>query len=160
MSSSCWTITALAFSSICLVSGQSGTPQTAMIGSMPTSLTAETSEFMEATPPECTKVMAGCKGTFQTKAHSTAGDLAVIDDCTFRVKSWEFDGQGPAVEWWGAKQAGDPKTFPYNEASLKIGELGSPGNYTVGMHSGMLGLPSCEDLPCQNYTRFLGRTDT
>jgi hypothetical protein len=115
-----------------LVSAQSGVPQTATLGSMPTSLTAETSNFKETSPPGCTKVMAGCKGSFTTKAHDVAGDVTVIDDCTFRVQGWEFDGGGPAVEWWGAMQNGDTTTFPYSDASMKIGELGPPGKYVVG----------------------------
>ena len=104
------------------------------IGSMEGTLTAETAEFNAPTPAECTSVMAGCTGTFANgAAHNVGGMLTVIDDCTFRVTSWTFDGTGPAVEWWAEQGEGDPEMFPYDPAtSLKIAEIGEPGNYVAG----------------------------
>lgn len=105
---------------------------------MASSFTFPTEEFPDE-PSGCTTVMTGCTGTFVMFSHDIAGEVEVIDDCTFRVTGWEFDGIGPAVEWWAAPQSTvlDPTEFPFSEGqSIKIGELGTgiPGDgpYVVG----------------------------
>ena len=63
------------------------------------------------------------------------------DDCTFFVDGWQFDGEGPAVEWWGAKRsaAAPAGVFSHNakymSTAIKIGELGAPGSYQTGVLS-------------------------
>jgi hypothetical protein len=107
-------------------------------GGMASSITLPTAEFAayNAKPPACSKVMAGCTGNFVTLLHGVNGTVMVLDDCTFRVQGWEFDGQGPKVEWWAAKATrGDPETFPYNANAIKVGELRDVGgSYPVGVH--------------------------
>ena len=57
--------------------------------------------------------MAGCSGELVGFSHSVAGTVTVIDDCTFKVDGWEFDGKGPVVEWWAAAASGSDTVFPY-----------------------------------------------
>lgn len=64
--------------------------------------------------------------------------LCMQDDCTFFVDGWQFDGEGPAVEWWGAKRSAapppgrNPYIARYITNAKKIGELGAPGSYQTG----------------------------
>lgn len=113
------------------------------LGSMPTSFTLPTSE-VPTEPSGCSTAMAACTGEFETVRHEVAGDVTVIDDCTFRVRNWEFDGLGPAVEWWADTAQGDPDAFPYSAASRKIGEIGTPGNYLAGAHTTLFICRMCE----------------
>jgi hypothetical protein len=84
-------------------------------------------------PSGCSAQMAGCTGELVTLQHEVSGTVNVIDDCTFEVTDWQFDGLGPVVEWWGAKQTGDPKVFPYKDPTAKkIAELGKVGSYPKG----------------------------
>lgn len=63
----------------------------------------------------CTTLYKGCTGSIATKMQEVAGTVTVIDDCTFEVTGWEFNGQGPALVWYGAPadEKGNPKEFPY-----------------------------------------------
>lgn len=92
------------------------------------------------------------------------------DDCTFFVDGWQFDGEGPAVEWWGAKQSAEAPDgeFPYlpeyMSNPLKIGELGVPGNYQTGVlsfciHVDLLFLLGVQ-IFCIGQTRVAGLTTT
>lgn len=47
----------------------------------------------------CGSTFAGCHGKFTQLSHEVAGKVTVLDDCTFRIEGWQFDGKGPAVEW-------------------------------------------------------------
>ena len=47
----------------------------------------------------CGSSFAGCHGKFTQLSHEVAGKVTVLDDCTFRIQGWQFDGLGPAVEW-------------------------------------------------------------
>ena len=102
-------------------------------GSATDGYTLPTANFEAGSAAECPTTMAGCTGIFVTISHGVAGEVTVIDDCTFRVQSWEFDGQGPAVEWWAAQQEGSPSTFPYPANAIKIAELRDNGNYVAGV---------------------------
>lgn len=104
------------------------------IGEMPETFTVPQSEFTGGAS-SCSTVMAGCTGTFVNgAAHEVEGEITVVDDCTFEISGWQFDGIGPAVEWWAAMQDGTENLFPYPANAIKIGELGSPGNYVTGAH--------------------------
>ncbi|KAK9902134.1 hypothetical protein WJX75_005494 [Coccomyxa subellipsoidea] len=35
-----------------------------------------------------------------------AGTITIIDDCSFKVSNFSYDGLAPAVHWWGAKSLG------------------------------------------------------
>ena len=50
----------------------------------------------------CSTIMAGCSGEIVGFSHDVTGTIEVIDDCTFQVTNWGFDGEGPDVEWWAA----------------------------------------------------------
>ena len=56
----------------------------------------------------------GFTGYFSTRAHRWAGRLTVLDDCTFVVNNFEYDGTAPAVYWWGAS---DRSSFRYAKRS-------------------------------------------
>lgn len=72
---------------------------TATIGAMDETFTIPFQEWDGTSPAECTSVMAGCTGEFIELQHETGGTVTVIDDCTFRISQYTFDGEGPAVEW-------------------------------------------------------------
>lgn len=104
----------------------------AQIGQMGDTFTVPQSEFT-AGNTTCSTVMAGCTGSFVNgAAHMVEGEITVIDDCTFEISGWQFDGAGPAVEWWAAMQDDRDNLFPYPANAQKIGELGAPGNYQTG----------------------------
>eukprot|EP00892_Ulva_mutabilis_P011125 jgi/Ulvmu1/8385/UM042_0092.1 len=120
-----------------LAEGQAGANVgAATIGMMEDTFTIPFAEWDQTSPPECTSVMAGCTGEFVTISHATGGTITVLDDCTFRISQYSFDGEGPAVEWWADNAAGDPAVFPYSPAAIKVAELGSPGNYQTGAQHG------------------------
>ena len=79
--------------------------------------------------------MKGCTGDLVNHPepfdHRINGTITVLDDCTFKVEGWDFDGVGPAVEWWAAKA--DPTVtdgkLPYataNSNAKKISEVLKP----------------------------------
>lgn len=67
-----------------------------------------------------------------------AGTITVLDDCTFGVSGWEFDGEGPDVAWWAATAEGKRKEFPYPANAIQVAELvpqgleGTSPNYVAG----------------------------
>lgn len=69
-------------------------------GTMADTFTLPYSEFDSTAASGCGNSFAGCSGEFITISHDVAGTVEVIDDCTFRVQGWQFDGLGPAVEWY------------------------------------------------------------
>jgi hypothetical protein len=75
-------------------------------GTMPDTFTVPFSEF-DPSPSGCGTIFAGCTGELATKQHAVAGTVEVIDDCTFRIQGWQFDGKGPAVEWCGSSRVLD-----------------------------------------------------
>lgn len=62
-------------------------------------------------PVNCSKTAPGfydSNGTgitaeLTTIHHGVSGTLEVIDDCTFDVRDFWFDGQGIVVHWWGGQ---------------------------------------------------------
>ena len=103
------------------------------IGQMGDTFTVPQDEFTAGTT-SCSTAMAGCTGTFVNgAAHMVEGEITVIDDCTFEISGWQFDGVGPAVEWWAAMQDDTANLFPYPANAQKIGELGAPGSYQTGV---------------------------
>lgn len=87
---------------------------------------------------DCTMEMAGCTGELiDTSTHMINGTIVVKDDCTFAVTGWQFDGLGPAPEWWAAMQDMEPLVFPYPANAMKIAKLGEEGAFPVGtLHGG------------------------
>eukprot|EP00892_Ulva_mutabilis_P011124 jgi/Ulvmu1/8384/UM042_0091.1 len=128
---------ALAAVSKAEITGEPGTVVgAATIGEMGETFTVPQSEFPAGTS-SCSTIMAGCTGTFVNgAAHQVEGVITVIDDCTFEISGWQFDGIGPAVEWWAAMQNDREDLFPYPANAQKIGELGAPGNYQTGSNHG------------------------
>ena len=61
----------------------------------------------------CPTTMSRCTGNIFGLSHDVAGTVTVIDDCTFQVDGWEYDGLGPAVAWWAAAASGPDDEFPY-----------------------------------------------
>lgn len=108
----------------------------ATIGEMEDTFTVPQSEYTGGAT-SCSTVMAGCTGTFVNGAtHKVEGVITVVDDCTFEISGWQFDGMGPAVEWWAAMQDDRENVFPYPANAIKVGELGPPGNYQTGSDHG------------------------
>jgi hypothetical protein len=95
----------------------------------------------------CERTMAGCTANFHMNSHEINGTVLVIDDCTFLVNGWQFDGLGLPVEWWAAQQEGDATVFPYPANARPISSLGQPGNYTLGATSDFLAALSGLMLP-------------
>lgn len=83
--------------------GQGTVVGAAMPGTMEDTFTIPFSTFDGTEPSGCGQVFAGCTGELFECAtcvpHEVAGSITVIDDCTFRIQGWQFDGEGPAVEW-------------------------------------------------------------
>lgn len=44
----------------------------------------------------------GFTGTFQTNSHNVAGSAHIVDDCTIEISSFDYDGGGPLVYFYGA----------------------------------------------------------
>jgi len=44
----------------------------------------------------------GFTGSFQTLAHNVSGQATIIDDCTIEISSFDYDGGGPLVYFYGA----------------------------------------------------------
>jgi len=54
----------------------------------------------------CTKshTLVGYSGFFETFAHNVAGKATIIDDCTILISQFDYDGQGPEVYFYGARE--------------------------------------------------------
>ncbi|WP_440874835.1 DM13 domain-containing protein [Thalassotalea sp. PLHSN55] len=52
---------------------------------------------------EKTHAMVGWSGFFSTQSHNVAGKATVIDDCTIEVSQFYYDGGGPEVYFYAAK---------------------------------------------------------
>lgn len=78
-------------------------------GTMMDTFTVPFTDF-DNEPSGCGRSFAGCTGELLQYWHQVAGSITVIDDCTFRIQGWQFDGIGPAVEWCA---------FPNWQASVK-----------------------------------------
>eukprot|EP00877_Chromochloris_zofingiensis_P010194 jgi/Chrzof1/5428/Cz16g02190.t1 len=52
----------------------------------------------------CTKKhpYVGLKGKLVELDHEVSGTITILDDCTFRVTGFNYDGKAPATYWWGA----------------------------------------------------------
>lgn len=103
------------------------------------SVTVPTPDFAAyntANPAQCSMRMAGCTGMLSTLEHDVAGQITVIDDCTFRVRGWEYDGTGPAVEWWAAPvSSATPAAFDY-AAGVYIATIqDTSGEDVAGAHA-------------------------
>jgi hypothetical protein len=130
---SCLVILGLGVNGAVAQTGRGQVTGTAQPGTMLDTYTIPYSQHDQSQPSGCSEQYAGCTGELVTLQHEVAGSVTVLDDCTFRISGWQFDGEGPAVEWWGAKQSGDPKMFPYPGTARKIGELGVRGSYQKGV---------------------------
>jgi hypothetical protein len=73
----------------------------------------------------------GHSGFFNTLAHNVSGKATIIDDCTIEINQFSYDGGGPDVYFYGAKehQYDGIQAFPlgqqingqtYNNASIII----------------------------------------
>ncbi|CAL8466192.1 g5728 [Coccomyxa elongata] len=53
----------------------------------------------------CTKASpyVGFSGPLTTIDHMIGGTVTILDDCSFKVTNFSYDGLAPAVHWWGAK---------------------------------------------------------
>ncbi|EGD82815.1 hypothetical protein PTSG_03465 [Salpingoeca rosetta] len=67
-----------------------------------------------AVPPTAVKAACtsnhpsvGFTGSFTQYAHQWKGDFEIVDDCTFRVTNFRYDGNGPAVYWTSAPSESD-----------------------------------------------------
>jgi len=52
---------------------------------------------------EKTHTKIGYNGLFSTRAHNVAGQATIIDDCTIEISNFDYDGGGPEVYFYGAK---------------------------------------------------------
>mmetsp|Transcript_21282 Transcript_21282/g.64023 ORF Transcript_21282/g.64023 Transcript_21282/m.64023 type:complete len:549 (-) Transcript_21282:626-2272(-) len=50
-----------------------------------------------------THPLVGYKASFLSLEHDFQGDIEVLDDCTFRVTNFQYDGTAPVTFWYGAK---------------------------------------------------------
>ena len=76
-------------------------------GTMEDTFTVPYTEFDDTVASGCGTVFAGCTGELDGACpdcvpHEVEGSIEVLDDCTFRIQGWQFDGVGPAVEWCAA----------------------------------------------------------
>mmetsp|Transcript_17626 Transcript_17626/g.45871 ORF Transcript_17626/g.45871 Transcript_17626/m.45871 type:complete len:129 (+) Transcript_17626:130-516(+) len=47
-------------------------------------------------------------------SHDLRGTFTVVDDCTFKIENFSYDGTGPAVYWWGNTDA-SPSQLRYGK---------------------------------------------
>ncbi|KAG2491154.1 hypothetical protein HYH03_010595 [Edaphochlamys debaryana] len=47
-----------------------------------------------------TSAYVGFKGPLVNTEHQIGGDFEILDDCTFKVSMFSYDGQAPATYWW------------------------------------------------------------
>ena len=52
---------------------------------------------------EKSHALVGYSGFFDTLAHNVAGKATIIDDCTILISQFDYDGQGPEVYFYGAR---------------------------------------------------------
>ena len=75
--------------------------------------------------------MVGYSGHFQTRAHNVSGSARIVDNCTIEVTSFNYDGLGPLVFFYGAinQEFADESAFaigesidgtPFDNASLLL----------------------------------------
>ena len=86
------------------VSAQGSVVGAAEPGTMEETFTIPYTDFDDTVASGCGMVFAGCTGELDGACpncvpHEVAGSITVLDDCTFRIQGWQFDGIGPAVEW-------------------------------------------------------------
>ena len=76
-------------------------------GTMEDTFTVPYTDFDDTVASGCGMLFAGCTGVLDGMCpdcvpHEVEGTIEVLDDCTFRIQGWQFDGVGPAVEWCAA----------------------------------------------------------
>jgi hypothetical protein len=56
--------------------------------------------------PACTKnhAFVGRQATFSSLQHNWGGVVTVLDDCSFTVEDWTYDGTAPQAFFWGSAQ--------------------------------------------------------
>ena len=49
--------------------------------------------------------LVGQEAQFETRHHDVSGTARIVDDCTIQISGFHYDGQGPAVYFYGAVDA-------------------------------------------------------
>jgi hypothetical protein len=59
----------------------------------------------------------GYSGFFSTLAHNVAGKATIIDDCTIQITQFDYDGGGPAVAFYAARdhEYSSASAFPISQ---------------------------------------------
>ncbi|KAG2439762.1 hypothetical protein HYH02_010639 [Chlamydomonas schloesseri] len=52
-----------------------------------------------------TSAYIGFKGPLVNTEHQIRGDIEIVDDCTFKITQFGYDGQAPATYWWCGETA-------------------------------------------------------
>eukprot|EP00877_Chromochloris_zofingiensis_P010195 jgi/Chrzof1/5429/Cz16g02200.t1 len=67
----------------------------------------------------------GLVGELSQLQHKVSGKITILDDCSFQVTGFTYDGQAPAAYWWGG-----PAVYRlYQEGfELNFSRLTSPSN--------------------------------
>jgi hypothetical protein len=87
---------------------------------------SETAVDTASNPDEHRKV--GWIAELETKSHNVKGTAKIVDNRTIEVSGFHYDGQGPAVYWYGAKngnfeegfQIGDELTQSYSGETVTL----------------------------------------
>eukprot|EP00056_Hartaetosiga_gracilis_P007795 m.112213 g.112213 ORF g.112213 m.112213 type:complete len:838 (+) comp12779_c1_seq2:605-3118(+) len=64
--------------------------------------TTTTTEYACDGACTCDHEYVGRYADFTSFQHRWGGRLTIVDDCTFRVDEFSYDGNAPAAYWWGA----------------------------------------------------------
>jgi len=78
----------------------------------------------------------GYSGSFQTLAHNVSGTATILDDCSFSISNFNYDGGGPAVYFYGAQGNDFSGASAFSMGSLLTGQVFNDATLTVVLPDG------------------------
>lgn len=88
--------------------------------------------------PGCSALHArvGYQGSFQTFSHDVSGTATIIDDCSFTINNFNYDGGGPAVYIYAGQNGVFTGASAFQMGSLLTGQVFDDGTLTVELPAG------------------------
>ncbi|KAL4431620.1 hypothetical protein ABPG77_001462 [Micractinium sp. CCAP 211/92] len=101
----------------------------------------------------------GFEGSLTEMEHNVGGTVKILDDCTFQVTGFTYDGNAPAAYWWGAPSIdnGDIRRSGRRIADTRLEQAYDGATITVTLLDGV----SWDDVPylllwCEDYYADFG----
>lgn len=101
----------------------------------------------------------GFEGSLTEMEHNVGGKVRILDDCTFEVTGFTYDGDAPAAYWWGAPSTdnGDIRGSGRRIAEMRVDSAYDGETLTVTLLDGV----SWDDVPylllwCEEYYADFG----